>query len=172
MKTCLFIFVIFCLIILNVSCASDNVERFFYDRDTDFSNLRTFNWLLNSNRIPAAATRVLAAEDLDQIIKDEVDQQLQLKGFQKQGTDPDFFVGYEIFVEERMEVRHRGESSRSLHFEEGTLMLKVVDASTKETIWSGTASGIVEESRRVEQSERIVRAGIQEILENFPPRHP
>jgi hypothetical protein len=167
------------LIFALVACAGPVVKRD-YDASADFGSLKTFIWKsegfgswespLMEKRVRSAAESVLAE-----------------KGYRKaEGTPPDFWVTghYIIEREERDRVRTGvgigagtgglfggvsvgvGVGDRKREIE--TLGIDVLDPSTGDLLWRGTAhpdfSGL-----RPEKAQEKVDKTVQAILRKFPP---
>lgn len=56
-----------------------------------------------------------------------------------------------------------------IEYVEGTIILDLVDASSKELIWRGTARGEVDPDRKPEKRREAINKAVAKILENFPP---
>src|SRR5262245_58303174 len=117
-----------------------------FNKTTNFAHFKTYAWIagtslkdeLNHNRIVSA-----------------VDAQLAAKGLAKvQSTEKaDVLVAYHASFDRNLEINafstgwgpyglggHRSGSARASEIVVGTLVLDIVDASTKAIVWRGTAS--------------------------------
>ena len=54
-------------------------------------------------------------------------------------------------------------------YDEGTLILDVIDSCTEKLIWRGMAIDRVEFSARPEQRDERVRLAVEKMLASFPP---
>lgn len=176
MKTThLFIIVPFALAL--VGCAGIKAQTD-YDDTVDFGAYRSYGYMERPTE------GVLAGNDLViNRIERAVDRQLGANGYQKMETgSPDFYVVYHAALEERITAttidqwgygwRHWGRwGGRSEvlveTYEEGTLIIDIVDASTKELVWRGQVQGRVQEDP--ERSKQGLDKAVAIILEAFPP---
>ena len=73
----------------------------------------------------------------------------------------------------RWSYRHGGygdyDGAQVHQYQEGTLILDVVLASTKELIWRGTARGVIDPDPTPEQRTELVNNAVRQVLQNFPP---
>ncbi len=166
------------LLVITFGCSSISVQ-YDYDTKTNFTSLKTFNWL------PA-----LVQEDIHVLnvkkIQDAVRTQLESKGCTMTNDNPDFLISMHIGKEQKTDVRAWGYSygARAVYggsyylghqdidvrqYEEGTFILDFVDAESKELIWRGVAKGEVRNyANPVKRNERIDEV-VQKVLSNFPP---
>jgi hypothetical protein len=162
-----------------LGCASVSVKTD-YDQSVDFSGFKTYNW--DSDHAIRGDT--LAREPiLRKRIKNAVDQVLQSKGFRLEPSGAvDFTVVIHAGVEERMRVNYWGTSGwydpwwgpygghvDVSYYTQGTLVIDVVDADTRELAWRGLGEGLVREYSDNEKREADIRNTVTEILKSFPP---
>lgn len=165
-------------VVLAIGCATLDVD-YDYDPGVDFSALRTFDWLPNSDStVPALTVKR---------IQTAVTAQLQTKGLRLTSDHPDFLIG--INVSERTSDAGNvgvGASigvpfSRGLFSlgtgrsvptrkREGTLVLDFVSRDSA-PLWHSSATETIDTGAPPEeQTERINRA-VAKMLAHFPP-HP
>ncbi len=166
------------LMVIAFGCSSITVQ-YDYDTKTNFTSLKTFNWL------PA-----LVQEDFHVLnvkkIQDAVRTQLESKGCTMTNDNPDFLISMHIGKEQKMDVRAWGYSygSRTMirggfytgreeidvyEYEEGTFILDFVDAQSKELIWRGVAKGEVRNYASPVKRDKRINVVVQKVLSNFPP---
>ncbi len=172
------------MVISLVACSSISVTSD-WDTSVDFSQFTTFAILENEtptiNRL------------IDQRIVDAIAADLVAKGLQHVDTADraDLAIGYQVTTEERTSFHtvHSGwgaygyPSSRSswyggtpgssrttqANYTVGTLVIPVFQMATKELVWEGSGSGVVNPSRTPEQSVKQINDAVQSILKGFPP---
>ena len=101
-------------------------------------------------------------------------------------ADPDFLVAYTLGRQERLDTSgarreiapglsiawEEGELVRA--YTEGSLVLEIIDAGSRETVWAGWATDVVDEPERLlEQPERLMRKidkAVRRIVRRFPAR--
>lgn len=185
---------IFFLMILGVfaaGCATVSVNSD-YDTKADFSKLRTYAW--ESESQPAVGDPRIDSSLLNSRIRTAVDQTLSSRGFQKVETGtPDFKVAYLMAVEEKMDVTQvstpyyspygvygtasinstwnmgGGVDTFVTQYEEGTLLLDVVDPKTNALIWRGSGKKAIDENADSAKREANINKAVQKILAEFPP---
>ena len=174
MKIILRVFVVsLALSFIHCSTLSVNTD---YDESLTFSGLKTYFWL------PAPRTLKddprVDWETLDLRVKRAVDEVLSAKGFSRLPTGkPDFLVVYNVSLERRvipttLDATHaatRPQGWASFDYEEGTLILNILEAETQKLMWQGRArdevSFVVDPEKRKKQISKAVKL----MLENFPP---
>jgi hypothetical protein len=163
-------------IFLVAGCSSVQVTQD-YDPATDFAKLRTYGWLDGSTQ----------RGDVDQLTAERivraVDAELAARGFAKAEAKPDFLIHYLASVAQRIESRpttvsagygwrhgYAGVASNEIDtYDEGTLVLDVIDPATKNLLWRGTAKAAVQANRTPDEREARIREVVRQILAQFPP---
>lgn len=155
-----------------------------YADGTDFAPYRTWDYMPNQGSTPNAASNQL----IDQRLRLAVERTMGEKGFRRVTTDPDFYVGYHLILDEETSYETVNDywgtgwgyggmygssmstsNTRAIRYTVGTLVVDFFDADERQLIWRGTASGTIEPqdnpADRQAQADRAVGA----ILERFPP---
>jgi len=154
-----------------MGCSSIYDVSYDYDREADFSNLKTYEWM----DIPEG---VEIDRSVRARVKNAVDKQLETKGFLMNSEEPDFRIAMHTGTEEKVTYTDWGYSYGShwygpaytkFKYQEGTLLLDFIDARSKKLIWRGEAKGLVEDTISPEKLETLVNDAVQQILKNFPP---
>ena len=168
-------------IVMLLGCASVSVNTD-YDRKVDFSKFRTYSWRQGD---PQADDLLMREPFFRKRVKEAVDTALQSKGFTP-ATDgtPDFHVAIHAGVKERMRVTNWGDYGwydpwwgpyngrvDVSYYTQGTLVIDVYDAGTRELAWRGQGEGIVREYADSEKREENLRKTVSEILKTFPPKN-
>jgi hypothetical protein len=106
-----------------------------------------------------------------------VEKQLVLKGFRLlEGSSPDLRVHYHANVRQRIDVEatdrqygyYAGDAEpRKVEFEQGTLVVDVIDARTNRLIWRGWAQDSVDVDNR-DRLHRQVDEGVARMFKYFP----
>ncbi len=173
-------------LLVAAGCAAGPWVRTDYAKSYDFSRLRTYRWAT-----PAAdAPRTRPGPDADKMVRGAVDRELQAKGYRKVSGDApaDFLVAYLLSVEQKVDARavhatygygrawrHAGvgvtyETGTVVEtYEEGTLLLDVVDAESEEAVWRGTAQSRVDRAAVDEKVRARIQDAVARILAKFPP---
>ena len=155
-----------------------------YDQETDFAAYRSFGWL------PApAATGQSRADDpaLHEMLRSAIEAQLTSQGLARADA-PQLLVGYHVAVDQRLRVRHvsspyahrvpQGERSTEIRteseavvteYEQGTLVIDVVDRARNALVWRGVGERRLRRHPTSEQMRKGVDQAVAEILGRFPP---
>jgi hypothetical protein len=175
------------LVAAAVGCSSMKVETR-ADPTADFSGFNNYSWLDhpggNESRIgPQIGMWIVGA----------IDEELADKGFHRRAaSESDFRVGYHAAVQGRMEVSnidayygygitpsspwtyyHAGsqqQQSPARYYNEGVLVIDIVDASSNRLVWRGTAQAEVDDDVAPEERQARIREAVRKILADFPPR--
>jgi len=177
------------LLFVFVGCSSLKVTTDF-DPSQDFSKYKTYRWAtskeVNQNdeltKNPLIKKRVMKA----------IDKALQTKGFTKTENDPDFVVMIMAGTKEKMQVTNTGGgygygryggwydpwwgpyggSTHVSYYEEGSLVIDIVDWNQKELSWRGIGTGVVKEYSSQKEHQEALNEICAKILADFPPGGP
>ncbi|MBT8378678.1 MAG: DUF4136 domain-containing protein [Ignavibacteria bacterium] len=178
MKIQNYLLVLFLLYAL-VACSSINVVTD-YDPTQDFSKYKTYRWA----RVKEVNTKDVLNKNsfLRKRVQAAVDTVLYQKGFEKlREGDPDFVIFIHAGVQPRMNVYHHGPYYYSpwwgpyggytsvSYYEQGTLVIDIVDNKEKELSWRGLGSGTVKRFSDPEALQEEINYTVGKILEDFPP---
>jgi len=172
-------------------CASVRVSTDF-DEEYDFTQLATFAWLdpplREQSRVEAPIGDPFAHNTLlDKRVRDEVGAWLTSHGYRpaREGESPDFLVRYDFVSRDVTRdspvivsggFGHYGYGwgsgvgygySPSNDYQEGTLILDVIDPDTQRIAWRGSGSS---ESRDPHMKPERLHESVTAILERFPPK--
>ncbi len=167
------------------ACASVPVSTD-YDPAFDFRPYRSFAWL--EEKQPLTGDLRLDNPLLDQRLREAIERTLIARGYKKSGGAADFVVGYHLSLTQRYDVStlqsHYGygpgwnrvgygpADTIVTEYEEGTLVIDVVDRAADRLVWRGQAYGRVRESTTPEEREQRVNRVVESILADFPPGMP
>ena len=170
------------LLLAMVTCAfgcSNIRANVDYDPSVSFANLRTYDWRPGGQKAPDDPR--IDNSLLETRVHRAVDRELAAKGYQKVTTgEPDFLVGYHAVVEGKVDFRtvggyygYRGwgvaPQTYAYNYDEGTLLLDVIQPETMKLLWRGSASSTVRPSASPEQREKQINRAVEKILHKFPP---
>jgi len=159
-----------------ISCSSITVNQD-YDPAFDFSKLKTYGFI----PIPAdAGIDQLSANKLDAAIKNE----LTAKGYTTAET-PDFGIALMFSSQTKTNIQSYGYGygygawgGRGMYgtggvdvtqYQQGTLIVDIIDMANQKLIWRGTGSGVMSDSPSVEERTENVNNAVNQILAQFPP---
>jgi len=172
-------------------CSSLSVN-YDFNQQTDFSKYKTFNWL--------PFPKDMKVDELNRArFVTAVEDNLAAKGINQNTSNPDFVIATHFGKENKVDItnwgytyapsgyyrgygyRHPGNYGYAgsyastggvsvYEYEQGTLILDVVDNKTKKLIWRATAKAIVSPASTPEKQTEKIKNAVHEILENFPPK--
>ena len=166
-------------------CSPSYDIKYDYDMDSNFSAFKTYKWIPReiSNASGGAKTAVQSNTLLDQRIHRAVDTQMTAKGFTLTEENPDVMLVYHVGLANKVDVTDwgytyagsywgggMGRSVDVYQYTEGTLIVDLVNASTKQLAWRGSATGVVEPGRTPEQMEARLNDVAAQIFANYPPK--
>ena len=143
-----------------------------YDSLADFERLQTYAWL--PVQMPGSGNRFVEG-----IFTSATDAALQAKGYREVTENPDFRVSMYLGKITRSEVTDPGyraegwEGAVHTHiYEEGTLIMDILEGSTGKVIWHGKATQPMNTGASQAEMEQAHHEAIAALLRNFPPPQP
>ena len=183
------------ILVLLVGCANEPTYIIDHERSKDFSTLQTYRWWDDDHPTKQAEYRSYNASD--KRMRTYMNRELKSKGFKEAtyGQRPDFWIQYNVSTESRMRatdisgyygssgmyggasVSNYGTSvgigystgSSVREYKEGTLILDIVDVTSKAVIWRGIAEARLPQSMDQGERNALVSKVSREILAEFPP---
>lgn len=155
------------------ACSSTNVTTD-YDRQADFTKYKSFGWMPVPDR--TTMNPLLRNSLTRKHVENAVSQTLAAKGMEANATSPDVLVAYHLGVKEKIDVTSwgygygrwgawGGSNVDVRQYKEGTMVIDLIDASTKELVWRGVGRGAVGSG----DPETKIREAVDEILSHYPP---
>jgi hypothetical protein len=151
-------------------CSDLSVDQDF-DPKFDFGNFKTWSW---AERTPQADGP--GAADVSSLtherIRAAIEQELRVKGYSMENpAGADFWVRHHAAIGQRIEVYPGdgwyGDDVRS--YDEGTIVVDVLNPKDKRLVWRGTARGAVDPDLTPREQEERIQESVREILAQFPP---
>jgi hypothetical protein len=145
-----------------------------YDTSYDFAKLKTYRWAdipSKADANPLVVQRVGAA----------VERELKAKGYSPAEGAPDFLVATYVGRQSRIQVTDWGYGYGPrgawygggvdvYQYEEGSLIVDIVDARSKQLVWRGTATSIIDPGATPEERTERINEAVAKIFEDFPPK--
>ena len=156
-----------------------------FDEDTDFDKYKTWSWI--PAPIPSSGYERLDDPEWRETIDIAVQQEMFARGYRMDRNSPDLLVNALATVEKigKKEIEdnfdgyyhpeyhaHLPEGKRSAKrkWDEGTLMIFIFDAATKEIVWYGTVRTEVYRWSDKATAERRSKEAVRLLLESLPSR--
>ena len=139
----------------------------------DFSKYHTYKWIEIEGG--AHPNQIMDAE-----IKQSVDSQLSSKGLTKTDSDKaDLYVGYQVAVDQEKQWNAWGTgrgfgggmgSATQSTINVGSFVLDMYDPTTKQLVWTGTATKAIDPSSNQEKNQKNLNKAMQKLLKDYPPK--
>ncbi len=169
------------LLMFAAGCSNQFQAYSDYDPDMDVRVYKTYAWP-DRTEIEARNNPLLYNELTDKRIRKAVDKQLSMNGYVLSDSAPQLKVHYHIVVRDKINERlddpradsyspywlERGRNT--FRYEEGTLIVDLMDATNCNIIWRGWAVGVIDEYTSTLSEQEITEA-IHVIFKNYP-KHP
>lgn len=160
-----------------------------YDHEYDFGTITTYRWPSDKEGIRKGDV-LLENPLVYKRVQSAVNQQLQAKGFKLTSSkNADVIVYAHAGIKKRKTYHHSfgvgigydpywwyspwwgpyGGYTYVSYYEEGSLVLDIIAAKTKELVWRGVATKVVRDYRTTEAMQRDINEAVAEILAGFPP---
>lgn len=165
------------LIFTLAGCATMNVGSH-VERGINFAQFTTYDWT-PADALPVGDPRLDNNPFFRDYLQGAIEKQLAKKGYRRvSGAPADLLLHYHATVNQRMEINAADRQAgycfqdcqpQVIEYEQGTLVLDVVDARSKKVIWRGWAQdsvqGIIDDQERL---ERQVDKAVTRLFERFP----
>jgi len=161
-------------------CASSKVQTD-YDKSAAYNTFKTYQWLKQESVVSTMGYEDVDNSSISQTVQAIADKVLNGKGFRLIDQDnPDFLITYYAGLKKRVNVNEYGYSygewqsglydrNRNVQaYQEGLLMIDIILGSSKELVWRGWLTGIIEEPNSAGQK---IDNAVKEILHKFPPQN-
>jgi hypothetical protein len=159
-----------------INCSTLSVSTH-YDKSVTFSGLKTYSWIPAPQKL--RDNPKVDWEVLDSRVRSAVDEVLSAKGFSRVASGgPDFLVGYNVTLDKKTIATTldavysltRPPGWASFDYEQGTLILNIIEADTRRLMWLGQAQDEVSFVANPEQKKEQINKAVKLMLENFPPK--
>ena len=138
-----------------------------YDKDADFDAFRTFSWVERS----AGANPLL-----EKRVRSWIEVELAAKGITFADQSPDFLVNFIGDAQEAVDIHTTGtgygftRSTRTQRYEDGTILIDLIDASDNQLVWRGMAELTLSENPTPDEINKRVHEAIKLIIQEYPPK--
>jgi hypothetical protein len=148
------------------------------ERNVNFADYVTYDWG-PADSLPVGDPRLDNNPFFNDYVQGAIEKMLAGKGYEFAVTgEPDLLVHYHANVSQRVEVRDTDAyygtvpsegMSQVIDFEQGTLVVDLVDARTNKVIWRGwsqdTMNGVIDNQDRLEKQ---VEEGVTKMMMLLP----
>jgi hypothetical protein len=168
------------LAVLAGSCATPKIG-YDYDRGADFSRYHTYAWVSSAQQ--ATGDRRLDSSLVDSRIRTAIVTELRAKGYIKAtNSTPDFLVSYHAGMKDMMKgastQNYIGDRAHGTFttisdiqpYNEGSLMIDIVDAPSQQLIWQASAQAEIDQNLAPKERDARVHNVVRAMLSHFPPQ--
>ena len=179
-----FPFAVTIVILMLSGCSGIKVETD-YDPAAipSFQRYQTYAWLPD----PTGGDRRVQNEIVAERVRHAVDAVLADKGFRlaTSGT-PDFLIGWFASLDGRMDVSQLNTyygygwgpwygaaygNTYVRYYEEGALVLDIVDVRSNQLAWRGAAQTEIDRTRPESERDQLLNSAVRKVLDRFPPQY-
>jgi hypothetical protein len=160
---------------VTVACAPLTVTSF-TERGVQVSRYRTYDWGMVDTSVPGDP-RLDNNSFFHDYLRGAIDRHLRARGYEQTALTPDLRVHYHASATQRIYIsgseptRERCTECSVQVYDEGTVLIDLVDARTGALVWRGGAqtdiAGAVADQTRL---ERTIERAVARILNTLPPR--
>ena len=137
-----------------------------YDLQADFTRYKTWRWRKGTPAPDPVA---------DEHLRDAIESGLAARGLSRVESRGDLEVVYHVAAENKIGVENlpymqpffEGRATRIRYLNVGTLVLDMIDASSRKVVWRGDARDATTPVPRA--IERMIDEGVAQLLQDFPP---
>jgi hypothetical protein len=179
----------FLLGLMLAACAGIEVNTHYDPKAVpQLESFRTYAWLPQ----PEGKDPRVYNDIIDSYIRQAVDQELQGRGYKQveANANPDFRIGWQGAIDSKVDVStvnsyygygwapywnpyYGGAGAPYTHvyeYEQGTIILDMVDAKANKLVWRGTAQAEVNENPSASHTQKRINEAVDEMLSRFPPK--
>ncbi len=173
------IFTVMAALVL-AGCATMNVSSHI-ERNVNFADYVTYDWGPPDN-LPVGDPRLDNNPFFSDYLQGAIEKQLAAKGYEHGlGGTPDLLIHYHASVNQKLDVYEVDQrygycydncEAQIVDYEQGTLIVDIVDTKTNKVVWRGwaqdTMNGIIDNQNRLEKQ---VEEGVTKMMMLLPSGH-
>jgi hypothetical protein len=169
------------ILLAAVGCSNQFQAYSDYDPALNILAYKTYRWP-GKAEMESRVNPLLYNELTDKRIREAVDQQLRKNGYRFADSAAELTVHYHITVKDK--VIHSADprmdsysqywmegGRNTFRYEEGTLIVDLMDETNHNLIWRGWAVGVIDDNT-VMLSEEEIKEAVSKIFEDYPRRRP
>jgi hypothetical protein len=167
---------------LAAGCSSYSINHD-WDRDAPFPGYKTYAWLEMPRAEPGTVQGAKSHNDLlEGRIKRAVNSEMSKKKLTLVKENPDLLVVYHTGVQSKINVTdwgyrysydYWGWNGRQIdvyQYNEGTLIVDLIENTSKELVWRGSATRTVDGNWSPEKEEQVINTAVGKIFKKYPPK--
>ncbi|MEX0288519.1 MAG: DUF4136 domain-containing protein [Flavobacteriaceae bacterium] len=166
----LFVVMVSCNSISNLKTTAE------YDQNANFKSFQDYKFLMEAS---VSDTYDNHSTENKRAFENAIHKELKSKGLEETET-PDLFVNFFVVDEHKSESVTQT-SYRDQHYggmthldtyikdyEQGTIIVDLVDASSKKLVWRGVGTGII--TGKQKDMEKTINEAVKAVLSQYPPK--
>lgn len=168
--------VIISVAFLLLGCANQIFVQTDYDRSVDLSKLNKYRWLDNTS-VEEVNLPLDFNTKREENLKRAVNKQLKAKGYTLSDEGAMILVHYFIVIENKTAIRTEPfgyfytpywemSSAEAVRYQEGTLIIDLMDSRTCTLLWRGSAMSVLDENNTM--TDDLIRKAVEKIFESLP----
>lgn len=147
------------------------------DLDAKFENYNSFGWTSEAKSVDAE--EFFNDVVLKTTIRDAIRYELDARGYNMEGNNPDLLVNFKVFEEPTEFQGYTGyrevgnervreeEDFKTYQLQAGTLLVQLLDKEKGTLVWQGYASGIIDDKNMFDKSPERIKDAVQQIFNRF-----
>jgi hypothetical protein len=157
-------------------CSTMSVD-YDFDTEVDFQQLQTFTWIDTAPQYGQDTSGLVLKR-----IQNAIGGELAARNMRESAEQPDVLVAYHLGAKDKIQVTDWGYSYSSYYwgrggqridvysYTEGQLIIDLVDARTKELVWRGSGTKVINQGKKSpEELQAAIDEAVNKIMANFPP---
>jgi hypothetical protein len=141
--------------------------------NANLAHYRTFSFFQSTDAHPMQAA--FERSPAGQVVQERIASDLQSKGLTETSNNPDLLVAYHTKTQQKTDVTDWGYSGfywggpRNVtvdQYTQGTLLIDFIDPKTKQIVWRGTASAIVNNPDNPDTGK--LASAVDKLMKRYP----
>ena len=161
--------ILFFVVALAAGCGGSASVQQDWDPDYDFTDLGSYGWL------PLRATPNIGEMRLKRLVA-AIDAEMASKGMKLTADGPDVLLILHVVSETRLDLDEYGykagwntSTSSPSDLDQGSIMVDVLDAESREMVYRAVADGEVDPSSTPEEQNKNFAKLAKKLFDKFPP---
>ena len=169
------------ILLLGSGCDAPIQTGYDFDSSADFAGYATYAWE-DAEPLPTGDPRLDGNPIFQDRVRSSVSGALASHGLQQVESSPDLLVHYHASVQDRVEVYEAdqaagydvtseyGPGTQVFQYEEGTLLVDLVDADAMRVVWRGWIRADVSGAlSNPDALTRLIDAAVEQLFRSYPP---
>jgi hypothetical protein len=162
------------MLLVFFACSPDLLVRSDYDKDLSLTQYNTYRWA-PVNQAEAANHPLYYNELTDKRIHQAVDREMKKRGY-RYADSAQLVIHYHLAVEKGVQLRQDPyglygpywmRPTTVVSYEEGTIIIDVMDARTNSLAWRGWATADIMDASEL-TGEAFIRKAVSQLFKQYP----